>query len=65
MWFLQRFRSDPVCSRNYVRSGLDVQRRSQVDDRQLVANLEASFELQGGDASPPKMAKEALSVHIL
>ena len=50
---LQRFGSNPIRSRDPVRSRLDVQRRSQVDDHEVVASLQPSFELHRGDASLP------------
>src|SRR5258705_4950651 len=47
----QDFGSDPARSRDPVRSRLDVQRRSQVDDHEVVAGVQPLFELHHGDAS--------------
>src|SRR5205823_11383653 len=55
----QRFGRDPAGSRDSVRSRLHVERRSQVDDHEVIARVQPSLELHGGDASLPQVTEEA------
>ena len=61
----QRFGRDPAGSRDSVRSRLHVQRRSQVDDHEVIARVQPSLELRGGDASLPEVTEEAPPSDVL
>jgi len=52
---LQRFGSDPARSRDSIRSRLDVQRRSQVDDHKVVAGVQPSLEAAKASEGWPRL----------
>src|SRR5439155_3056228 len=65
VWTPQRLGSEPVRPRDPVRSRLEVQRRSQVDDHERVTSLQPSLELDRGDASLQEMTEEVLPSGVL
>src|SRR5262249_1863963 len=56
---------DQARTRDLVRGGLDVERRSQVDDPQRVAPLEPALQCHRRDASLPEMNEEATPSLVL
>src|SRR3984893_5047646 len=61
----QLFGINQASPRDLVRSGLEVERRSQVHDHRTVARLQPSLEFCRGDASFPEMTKEAMPPDVL
>src|SRR5262245_30933149 len=57
---VQRFGRNPACAGDRIRSRLDVQEGSQIEDHRLARGSEPSLELDRGDPSLSEMTEEAL-----
>src|SRR6266508_5172802 len=58
-WLVERIGRDPARPWDAVRGRLDVERRPQIGDHQVVARVEPLPEVEGGDTCSPQMTEEA------
>src|SRR3989449_9727495 len=65
MWIVQRFGRNPARARNSVRSRLDVQRRPQIHDHQVIAGFQPPLELDRRHTSFLEMTEEVMPSHVL